>query len=104
MHRRNTDGRPVAAKELRVLMAANVGPESGGVARHVMRIAQCLEIIGVDVDIMWRRSQFRFPSGVDTIQFSGKVGKRSLSGHYDVLHTHGPDGAVANLIAPKRVA
>lgn len=91
---------------LRVLMAVDGKPRTGGLSEHATEIAHHLREQGVDVELMWRRrpKNVRLPGGFDTLVFSFAIGRRCRADSYDVLHTHSSCGCVAQRLAPRGTA
>jgi glycosyltransferase involved in cell wall biosynthesis len=91
---------------LRVLMAVDVKPDTGGVSEHAGQIARHLREQGVEVEMMWRRRprNVRLPGGFDTLVFSLAIARRCRRRSYDILHTHSSSGFLAQALAPGETA
>lgn len=91
---------------LRVLMAVDGKPHTGGLSEHASQIAHHLGKQGVEVEMLWRRrpKNIRLPGGFDTLVFSLAIARHARRRRYDVLHTHSSSGFLAQVLAPARTA
>ena len=88
---------------MRVLVAANTRPASGGVSRHITEVSRELTALGCAVEIFWQPAGSpRLPAGLATPYFSTQVARHlgSRRTQIDILHTHGADGIVAGHFLP----
>jgi glycosyltransferase involved in cell wall biosynthesis len=90
---------------MRVLIGANVpGASGGGIRSHVLAIADYLEDLGVEVELVWALPKAQWARGALThVRFGRHLDRIARSGRFDVVHSHGADAAMLSPQGPVRV-
>jgi glycosyltransferase involved in cell wall biosynthesis len=88
---------------VKVLLGANVAP-SGGVATHILRVAEGVEKLGANVDVLWGTPTRRWvPGPAAGLRFSQALARAAASGQYDIVAAQGGEGALLAPGGPGRV-